>query len=1020
MRSLPRTPLPFLIEDAIMHLFSRSCAIICLTCTLSAGLVGQTIGVPDSGIVFNVADTPWPEELGSQRSVFDVPEPAPAIRFTLPWRRHDPSPQNHRLLLIHESTGDTVRNIFRLTVNEEECTIIAGPCPRPGKYHLYYLGYEVQPGWGGYGRKYFPIESPPDPAWVNREGITDHFRQSSLTPAIPRAIQARTPFDSFFPMEVIPTRKEKDAFFKIYTGDCLVFPEDRAHPIRMRDQLPFHWLRRELKPYVEGRAGRNEYFTFQLGVYAAGKHLRHTRVVFDDLLEKNGHRIPASRLTCFNTDGIDASGTPFTKDLHIAAGTVQPLWIGVDIPADILPGSYAGSIEVRSEGVKEEVLLVRLIIRDTLLTDRGDSEPWRHSRLRWLNSTLGMDSTAVAPFLPIRTDEAGHISLSGKELTPGPDGLPARIISLEGADILAAPARFIIETSTETIDGSAAQPEGQRQTPGVLVRHASLRGRDLRVSIDATIESDGYLLYRYTLKAVHPVAIRDVRLELPFRADRARTMMGMGRMGSEVPERYYGIWEGAHDSFWMGDQRGGLWCELRGASYTGPLLDLFKPGHPPSWWNGRKGGFSIRKDSLLARATVFSGKRMLQAGDSLSFEFALLITPVKRLDMTRHFRERYYHGGGLMPNKGEIAAGIRIVNLHHANPANPYINYPFLSTPMLRRFVDSAHAQGLKLKLYYTVRELTNHVPELWALRSLGDEVLADGPGGGFPWLREHCVTGYTPQWYQHFDEGDLGIDASMLTAPGPSRWYNFYIEGLRWLLVNTGIDGLYMDDVAFDRQTVKRIRKVMEAVKPGCLIDLHSNTFFSKGPAMQYAGFFPYIDKLWFGEGFQYDRMPPENWFVEVSGIPFGLSGDMLEGGGNPWRGMVYGMTVRYPWVTDDVSCDPREIWKVWDTFGIGGSTMKGYWDAGTPVTTDNADVLATTYQKPGGALIAIASWAHDTVQAHLRIDWKTLGMDPGSCVLRAPAVQHFQPERRFRIGEAIPVIPGRGWMLILESGKR
>ena len=48
------------------------------------------------------------------------------------------------------------------------------------------------------------------------------------------------------------------------------------------------------------------------------------------------------------------------------------------------------------------------------------------------------------------------------------------------------------------------------------------------------------------------------------------------------------------------------------------------------------------------------------------------------------------------------------------------------------------------MKIYYTIRELTTHLPELWALRSLGDEVLADGPGGGFPWLREHLATGYT------------------------------------------------------------------------------------------------------------------------------------------------------------------------------------------------------------------------------------------------------------------------------------
>ena len=53
----------------------------------------------------------------------------------------------------------------------------------------------------------------------------------------------------------------------------------------------------------------------------------------------------------------------------------------------------------------------------------------------------------------------------------------------------------------------------------------------------------------------------------------------------------------------------------------------------------------------------------------------------------------------------------------------------------------------------------------------------------------------------------------------------------------------------------------------------------------------FPYINSLWFGEGYDYDETP-DYWLVEISGIPFGLYGEMLKGGGNPWRGMLYGMT--------------------------------------------------------------------------------------------------------------------------------
>ena len=86
----------------------------------------------------------------------------------------------------------------------------------------------------------------------------------------------------------------------------------------------------------------------------------------------------------------------------------------------------------------------------------------------------------------------------------------------------------------------------------------------------------------------------------------------------------------------------------------------------------------------------------------------------------------------------------------------------------------------------------------------LGDEILRGGNGGGFPWCREHLVTGYTPQWYQHFDHtDDTGIvaDAAILTSESNSRWYNYYVEGLRWMVENMDIDGIYLDDVSYDRR---------------------------------------------------------------------------------------------------------------------------------------------------------------------------------------------------------------------------
>jgi len=140
---------------------------------------------------------------------------------------------------------------------------------------------------------------------------------------------------------------------------------------------------------------------------------------------------------------------------------------------------------------------------------------------------------------------------------------------------------------------------------------------------------------------------------------------------------------------------------------------------------------------------------------------------------------------------------------------------------------------------------------------------------------------------------------------------------------------------------------------------------------------------------------------------------GEMLQGGGNPWRGMVYGMTNRMPWSDH---ADPRPIWKAWDEFGIKGSRMIGYWVSHNPIKTNSKDVLATAYVKDKKVMIAIASWAQDDTRFKLNIDWKALGIDPAKAKLIAPEITNFQPASQFSLNDEIPVSKGKGWLLILK----
>ena len=42
-------------------------------------------------------------------------------------------------------------------------------------------------------------------------------------------------------------------------------------------------------------------------------------------------------------------------------------------------------------------------------------------------------------------------------------------------------------------------------------------------------------------------------------------------------------------------------------------------------------------------------------------------------------------------------------------------------------YTKEAHALNVQVKFYYTIRELTNHVVELYALKALQGEVLTSG-----------------------------------------------------------------------------------------------------------------------------------------------------------------------------------------------------------------------------------------------------------------------------------------------------
>jgi hypothetical protein len=555
------------------------------------------------------------------------------------------------------------------------------------------------------------------------------------------------------------------------------------------------------------------------------------------------------------------------------------------------------------------------------------------------------------------------------------------------------------------------------KSPGTLKWTAQNTSDYINMDIAASMEFDGYIFYTVKMTALKDVSLDDVKFHIPFDKNASKYLMGLGQKGGLRPDTVKWKWDVAtknQDGAWIGEVNAGLQYSLRDENYVRPLNTNFylqKPlVLPTSWGNGGKGGITITIKGKTMLSENYTGARVMKQGDVLYYNFTLLITPFHTLNTDFQWATRFYHKYN---NLDTIkTTGATVVNIHHGTPINPYINYPFIRWKEMKGYIDSAHRLGLKVKIYNTVRELSNSAYETFPMRSLGHEIYSTGVGGGYSWLQEHIAPDYIAAWYVPEYK-----DAALINS-GMSRWHNYYVEGMNWLVQNVGIDGIYLDDVAFDRITMKRVKRVLTQNGHPGIIDLHSANQYNKSDGFNnsanlYMEHFPYLNRLWFGEYFDYEKNTPDFFLTEVSGIPFGLMGEMLQGGGNPWRGMIYGMTNRMPWSDN---ADPRPIWKAWDNFGMKGTKMIGYWVDSNPVKTSDSKILATVYKKDKKAMVAIASWADQDKPVHLTIDWKALNIDPAKATIKAPAIKDFQQATSFGVNDEIMVPKGKGWLLVIE----
>ena len=792
-------------------------------------------------------------------------------------------------------------------------------------------------------------------------------------------------------------------FRKAHPAPFHLFGEDRKYAVR-NNIVPAHWFAKDSRSAQVfcGEAQPGEAYPFQVCVVSETPRSLKWDVAAE---------LKVSRIT--------------PETCAVAANGVKPIWVMVDIPKDAAGRTVKGAVRVEDVKTRQGASLpFEIAVKGDVLEDGGVSDAWRLARLKWLNSDIGREDTVTKPYVPVSVDAASRtVKILGRELVLGEDGLPAQIVSHfngsntriveKGMKLLARPVRFG--------EGRASSRPRTGQSPSlptfafteITRTHAAWKaetdiGGGAKRIVEGRIDFTGACRFRVRYEGAKVGA---AAFELAMPSEVARFREGFGRNGGFFEEgKIEQKWDAAlnRDAVWMGSVNGGIAVRFKGANYRRPLINAYyawqKLRMPESWASGG-GVMTLGKTNGVAtvRAAGFD------APVGAEWNFDLYITPFHKLDMKTHLGDKYFHLGqrrSELDTKKIREMGATVVNLHHNTIWNPYINYPYNddSGPYLKKAVKDAHEAGLLLKVYYTTRELTQNLPEFFALKSLDGEALlkrdASVPGwpctnrgGPHPWLREHVGMDILPAWRENvrFPQAyPPRLDLAVITTPD-TRWDNFYLEGLNYLVRDYGIDGLYIDDTALTGESMQRARRILDRDGKRRLVDNHSWNHHDRRAGsgntnLAFIDLYPYFDLLWRGEGFS-NNTPPDFWLIERSGIAFGIAGEML-GRGNPFRGLLFGMTDRAGW-----GGGPVGLWKFFDEVKLGDAELLGWWDDACPVrVTGEADVKASVWKGKTHTVLVVANFARQPRTATFAFDAVKLGFDGTKVAWSLPGIDPFQ----------------------------
>lgn len=513
---------------------------------------------------------------------------------------------------------------------------------------------------------------------------------------------------------------------------------------------------------------------------------------------------------CISNEGQNYLGEWFDKlDKCAKANEPKRLWFYVKAPDTA--GKYNGTITVTNTARKVfSKLTLTLNVSEEAYEGDNFANPDDLSRLFWLNSKLAINSEVPKPYVPVERN-GKKVKILGREIELDEFGLPKSIISHFDKDInissksyevlsgkikfTVGSERFKIISSGELLDADAYSFASVSESESFMMK------------IRARIEFDGFCDYKITLIAKRDAKLSNVNLSLPINEYCRKYFAGLGNTGGEFKNELDFKWgaDKNQDSFFIGAENAGIRVKFKDGNYRKPVTcGLYKHrplNMPETWDNAGRGGIRYENGSFEA----YSGEIEVPYGKKLSFDFDFLITPIKPAFKNTH-----------SDNEITISEGHEL---------NPVLNNPFAKEAELSSFVEKAHSKGKRVSIAYSFGALGESAPEFKPFKDFDSELLLPT----FEELKNAAI------------------------ANGCSRIANFYVEALKRLFEVHKIDGVVLVGTEFDRNTLKRIRRVLDG--NGAKLELKLENQFTKeagyaSTVLSFADLLPYADKVTLSDG--------------------------------------------------------------------------------------------------------------------------------------------------------------------------